>query len=324
MVQWIGYEIDFKGFQVGISLSRADWLIKWVRSVLDEGKIDVEDFVAVLGRFCFAMGPLDFLRPFLAPLFAWVAAVRGAGKLVLPWSVGFLLEFLAQQLGGGGRLAEVTVVGADLGEAFRADAKAEGSEVVVGGWECLGGRRPAQARWFSVALNKANAPWAFSKGEPYRSIAALELFGTLLCILAFSGGWPSSSKGRVVLAGSTDNQGNSWLLSRLMTSKFPLLVVLGELAVQLRSRNLHLDLDWVPRDQNTEADALTNGDYSGFAPANRVPLDINKLDFKMLPQLMKAAEDLFDNIAARRRAGKPKEEGARWRRQKLKERDPWG
>ena len=126
-----------------------------------------------------------------------------------------------------------------------------------------------------------------------------------------------------MLAGSTDNQGNSWLLSRLMTSKFPLLVVLGELAVQLRSRNLHLDLDWVPRDQNTEADALTNGDFSGFSPEHRVDIDVSRLEFKILPELLKAADDLFENIAARRRAGKQKEQGGKWRKQKLKERDPW-
>ena len=126
-----------------------------------------------------------------------------------------------------------------------------------------------------------------------------------------------------MLAGSTDNQGNSWLLSLLMTSKFPLLVVLGELAVQLRCRNLHLDLDWVPRDQNTEADALTNDDFSGFAPERRVEIDLSRLEFKILPELLRAADDLFENIAARRRAGKQKEQGARWRKQKLRERDPW-
>ena len=125
------------------------------------------------------------------------------------------------------------------------------------------------------------------------------------------------------MAGSTDNQGNSWLLSRLMTSKFPLLVVLGELAVQLRCRNLHLDLDWVPRDQNTEADALTNGDFGGFAPERRVEIDPARLDFKILPELLKAADDLFENIAARRNGGRQKDQGARWRKPKLRERDPW-
>ena len=324
VVQWIGYEIDFRGFSVGISLARAQWLINWVQRILKEGKIDVEDLVAVLGRFCFAMGPLDFLRPFLAPLYAWCSAVGGVGRLNAPWSVLFLLDFLAKQLGGTGRVLEIQPVGVSLGEAFRADAKAEGNEVVIGGWECLGGRRPHEARWFSISLSRASAPWAFARGEPYRTIAALELYGTLVCILAFAEQWPKASSGTVVLAGSTDNQGNSWVLNRLMTSKFPMVVVLGELALQLRSRNLNLSLEWVPRLQNEEADALTNGDFASFNADNRVHIDPGKLDFIMLPDLLKVAEELYSEIVERRanKGGKPGRSGGR--KVKLKERDPWG
>ena len=43
-----------------------------------------------------------------------------------------------------------------------------------------------------------------------------------------------------------------------MSSKFPLVVILTEMAVQLQSRKLELDLDWIPRNQNKEADAITN------------------------------------------------------------------
>ena len=163
-MQWIGYDIDFKRFAVGISVSRAEWLRGWVGRVLEEGRVEVSDLVAVLGRFCFAMGPLVFLRPFLAPIFAWAAAVKGAGKLLVPWSVGYLLRFLADQLGGDGRVFKVQPPETDIGEAFRSDAKAEGSLVRVGGWECKGGRRPKEARWFSVELTRASAPWAFARG----------------------------------------------------------------------------------------------------------------------------------------------------------------
>ena len=81
--------------------------------------------------------------------------------MLVPWSVAFLLRFLAEQLGGAGRVCEIRWCGADLGEAFRSDAKAEGDTVVVGGWECVRGTRPAEARWFSVGLTRATAPWAF-------------------------------------------------------------------------------------------------------------------------------------------------------------------
>ena len=327
VVGWIGYEIDFGRFSVGISLGRARWLIEWVGKTLEEGKVLVDDLVAVLGRFCFAMGPLDFLRPFLAPIFAWVAAVRGAGRLMVPWSVAFLLRFLAGQLGGAGRVCEIRAVGADLGEAFRSDAKAEGDTVVVGGWECIRGARPAEARWFSVALTRATAPWAFARGEPFRTIAALELYATLLSVMLFSGSWPVSSSGRVRLTGTTDNLGNSWILARLMSTKFPMLVVLGELAVQLRRRELQLQLDWAPRLQNEEADALTNGDFSAFRAANRIEVDLTKLEFEVLPELMSVSEGIYEDILRRRQGavrpaqGEQKKGGVGAR---LRERDPWG
>ena len=324
VVQWIGFEVNFTEHAVGISKSRATWLRNWVENVLTEGRVEVKDLIAVLGRFCFAMGPLDLLRPFLAPIFAWTAAVKYSGKLLVPWSVGFLLRFLADELEGSGRMHAIQHPGADLGDAFRSDAKAEGSTVVVGGWECKGGRRPRDARWFSVALTRSSAPWAFSRGEPYRSIAALELFGTLLSILAFAGDWPEAAKGRIKLSGATDNLGNTWVLNRLMTTKFPMLVILGELAVQLRALNADLSLEWVPRLQNEEADALTNGDFSAFKPSNRVPLDVEKLNFLVLPRLAEIAEELHADILRRRGSGETPEGRARGSAaRKLKERDPW-
>ena len=91
----------------------------------------------------------------------------------------------------------------------------------------------------------------------------------------------------------------------------------------MRDRNLHLDLDWVPRDQNTEADALTNGDFTGFSPELRVKVDVASLPFKVLPDLLKAADNLYENIIERRKAGGPRGQGGRPGRRRLKERDPW-
>ena len=113
------------------------------------------------------------------------------------------------------------------------------------------------------------------------------------------------------------------MLSRLMTSKFPLLVVLGELAVQLRERDLHLDLEWVPRLQNEEADALTNGDFGGFDPRRRVEVDPTTLDFRVLPGLLRAAENLYKDISERRQRGSGQQTAGRQGKRKLRERDPW-
>ena len=53
----------------------------------------------------------------------------------------------------------------------------------------LGGASRGQARWFSLELTRDPAPWAFGRGEPFKAIAALELFASLLSLMIFSPGW---------------------------------------------------------------------------------------------------------------------------------------
>jgi hypothetical protein len=220
---------------------------------------------------------------------------------------------------------EVFPRGADLGVAFRADAKAEGQLVRIGAWECLGGTPPHRARWYGVTLTKANAPWAFARGEPFRLIASLELFATLMSVIAFADRWPRSAKGRVQLTGITDNAGNTFTVSKMMTSKFPLVVILAELAMQLQARDMDLDLTWTPRDQNEEADAITNNEVGAFDASLEIKLDMSNLGFLVLDELMTMAERLYGEVKEAR--SKRKEAGvvaAKFpRRAPLRERDPW-
>ena len=141
-----------------------------------------------------------------------------------------------------------------------------------------------------MTLDKESAPWAFRRGEPFRSIAALELFAALLCVLCFARAWPGAATGIVKISGTIDNQGNSWILSRLMCTEFPLILILGVLATQLREGNLGLQLELEPREQNGEADALTNGGLNAFDSKRRIAVGSASLDFKILPDLRKWRE----------------------------------
>ena len=100
-----------------------------------------------------------------------------------------------------------------------------------------------------------------------------------------------------------------------------MLLVLGELAVQLRQRQVELALDWIPREQNIEADALTNADYSAFDQEKRIILDVEHLPFLILPKLTKVADLLREEIVSRRAA--PLQGAQLSRRKRLRESDPW-
>ena len=152
-------------------------------------------------------------------------------------------------------------------------------------------------------------------------------------MVVFGGEWPLGSQGAVEVTGITDNAGNSFALTRLMTSKFPLVVILAELALQMERRAMELSLAWSPREQHVEADALTNGEFGAFDPARRIEVQPEKLEWLVLPKMAQAAEDIFQEVLAMRegrreakRLGQPlssKGHDLPNKTRKLRETDPW-
>ena len=131
---------------------------------------------------------------------------------------------------------------------------------------------------------------------------------------------------RIALTASGDNRANGFALDRLSSTKYLLYLVMMELAEQLRDRNLLLSLAWRPRDENEEADALTNGNFGAFTPEKRINVKFKDLPLKVLPGLTAAAEELFHKVREQREARKAEEFGGprkAKRRRPLKESDPW-
>ena len=85
--------------------------------------------------------------------------------------------------------------------------------MVIGTWECIGGKKPKEAQWFSVRLNAQNTPRLHRWDEP---IAALELLATLYAVIVFmprGGGVDGSAT--IVGKAATDNKGNTYLCRAL-------------------------------------------------------------------------------------------------------------
>ena len=134
---------------------------------------------------------------------------------------------------------------------------------------------------------------------------------------------------------ATDNLGNGFVLDKLMSTKFPLYLILMELSLQLERADLLMSVAWRPRSENEEADALTNEVFDAFSPELRVDLVWESLDLLALPRLTAAATSLFEATAAERRRGgqgaateaaeQPVAQHQRpaRRRAPLREREPW-
>jgi hypothetical protein len=297
--EWIGFWVTIPLRGVGISQARARWLCEWIGRTLITRLVNVGEFAQVLGRLSFAMSALDYFRPFLGPLFAWTAAMSKFSLLKIPEAISMILSFLSDRLSV--QSGQVLGVGPDPEtcrhrEFYRSDAKAEGEDVCLGGWECKHGVPPGKARWFSEVITRSGSPWVFAAGESYRAIASLELLATLCCLLAFD--VDASSSGSNICGAGTDNLGNRFVVSKLMTTKFPLVIVLMEIAAVLQSKGTHLELHWLPRLQNSEADCLTNQDFTQFDPALRVRVNIEEYQGIVMRKMMSAGMDLYTEIRA--------------------------
>eukprot|EP00971_Amphidinium_carterae_P276367 5484222-Amphidinium_carterae.1 len=99
----------------------------------------------------------------------------------------------------------------------------------------------------------------------------------------------------------------------LSTTKFPAFLVLLEVAEQVEERDISLDVMWAPREENTEADALTHEDFSGLDPALRINVVVQDLPLRVLRGWWSEASDLFEDMRAeqtRRRGAYPLPSGA--------------
>ena len=330
VLEWIGYAVDVARFQIGITEKRVHWAIRWIEDKVREGSVRLGELREGLGRLQFVAGPLEHLRPFLGPLYAWASAGHKFARPRLPVMIRLVLEFLAKELAAGGMISCATGI-EDIGEVFRLDAKAEGDTVAIGGWRCSDVSKTKDAVWFAVSLNRRNAPWAFQKGEAFRTIASLELLGVLVGLMVLAPTQDANKverTGLITLSCGTDNLGNTFLLDRLLTTKYPLGVVLMEVAHQCRCRGLALRANWVPRLENQEADDLTNLEFKSFDESKRLDVDLDCLDFGVMRELFEVGDNYLAELTALKEEAKRTAEVRGNKKRKkagdaLRDREPW-
>ena len=327
--------MDMSRFEMGISESRAMWAVRWLTDKAAEKTVRLGELREGLGRLQFLAGPIEYVRPFLGPLYAWASIGPRFARPRLPVMVLLIMKYLAQELQGEHMMC-CERPAEHLGEMFRLDAKAEGEKVAIGGWLVGETGNPKVAPWFSLVLTRATAPWAFARGDPFRTIAALELLGTLvsLVVLVPVEKRKGDAAGLISLTCSTDNQGNSFLLDKMLTTRYPLGIVLMELAHQMKLRRMVLRARWLPRLQNQEADDLTNEEFRHFDPKRRIHVELKSLGLEVMDSLFSAGDEYMADLENARASEKRKEE---LRRQsgvqraekkaakgaKLRDTDPW-
>ena len=323
-VEWIGYTVDVERWRVGISEKKVRWLAEWAKRVIKEGRLVGREFKAGVGRLGFLAGAVSGVRPFLAPLYAVASRVGGTSYVEMHLAVRLAISFfnfwIQQEPMRELRRAPVT-----SGEIFRVDAAADQDGISIGGWEVYGGVSPKEARWFSLKITRKNFPWLYAKGEPFRTIAASELLAVTVAVIVFRKGakW-AGSEGRLSITGFTDNSSNAFLVDKFLSTKFPSSLVLMELAFQLYGMGASLQLHWIPREQNEDADDLSKGRLDNFDPKKRIEVDVESLPLEVIPAMAEAAEKLDEEIKMRKVSKQRLEPSAKTpAEEKMRLKEPW-
>ena len=91
VAQFVGYNIDYKMAALGITEKRGAWLLEFLENLKrDRFTVHMRRFAEFLGRLGFVSRVLCWMKPHLAPLYTWSAALdKGKGRLprCLRWFV---------------------------------------------------------------------------------------------------------------------------------------------------------------------------------------------------------------------------------------------
>jgi hypothetical protein len=267
-----------------------------------------------LGRLGYTAQALYYEKAFLGMIYMWTAAAANAHSTILhiPWAIQLVLTWIRLRLlevmesqtsnnaPGVGRLQPVPRIEHAQTEWFRTDAKAQDGRCFIGGWELDHTGSTDNARWYAMEIRESEAPWVFAKKDPQRVIAALELLATLVAIVLFD---PEEKVGGLrgcTITASTDNKGNSYIISKLSSTKWPITALLIETSEQLRCRSAILNLQWLRRENNSEADALTNQDFKLFKPELRIGGLFSDIKWKRLDSIIQVSQQLYKQITEQR------------------------
>eukprot|EP00435_Cladocopium_sp_Y103_P056456 s739_g19.t1 len=290
-------ELDYGKLQIGISERRTAWLVNFIDELeSDQWLVLTRRYQEFHGRLGFTAQVLLWVRPLLAPGYAWLATVGKAATVKVPELVAMVCIFIRSKFKRSLTKIPCSKDERHLGELFRTDAKCENGKVVLGGWTTSGSGKPMDANWFSIELGPSQVPWLF-RGEDQSSSWAstsAELLASLVALKIFKIG--DILKGSriashvVKCGGGADNRATSQLVQKRLNTKVPLMIILMNYLGFCEEMGIHCQLDWRPRDANIEADQLTNGIFDAFDMGKRIEVVWEELDFPMISYLMGFAE----------------------------------
>lgn len=309
-VEFVGYFLDYRVKLIGITKKRGEWVLSFLEDFERSNyTVSMRRFAEFLGRLGFVSRVVLWIKPHLAPLYAWASALDKGVVATAPKLVRMVCIYLRRQFSAKEFMFSVERPMHRTGDSFRTDAKCEQDGIVLGGYDCR------DHHWFSLRLSREDAPWLFkSDGATQWASAPAELLAVMVALHCFGYLQPKSLRDtlEVWLEAGTDNLSNEHLMKKTSTTRWPLALVNMQLSDKLVSAGLRLTLKWRPRDENQLADQLTNEVFDGFDPALRVKCTLADVGLELLNELWGCREDYLDRDSWRFYHGGGKHEKTPW------------
>ena len=175
----------------------------------------------------------------------------------------------------------------------------------------------APGQRFAEEVTSGCADWTMVKKDRKRLIASLELLGTLVALKLWLPAISLHVKGVCQVYGGTDNQRNSYAISKCMSTKYPLTLLVMEISETLRTRDCELHLQWVWQDKNQLADDLTNGVHASFKPESRLRWSGDRCPWIVLQRFLEHARAYHEELVKEKSPGLPRKKESKKGKAKL-------
>ena len=146
---------------------------------------------------------------------------------------------------------------------------------------------------------------------------------TLSRLVAFGHASPTGGRDRLKLqiCAGTDNKSTPAITARGLSNKWPVQGIHMQLATTMRRANKLCKLDWRPREENQDADDLTNHCTRNFTAELQVPLTMKDIPMDLFEELHKSYGDF--KAAKELLLSSKKGETKTTKRQKLLDKTEW-
>ena len=312
---FLGFNVELREHTYALTQEKKDELTRLGHTIDNDNYVALKNIRTYTHKAAWAVQVTEPLRPFLQPLFSFIHATKDEPKhyrvtppLMVRYVNRYLLTHWATKAPATGEFRR------PLRQHSATDAGASLGSKSIAGWTGVPGANRWDCEWFAVDLltvtGEERPDWLddflkqlYPGSQPSAASGALELLADLALLQHLK---PRLQRAAFMSTApaSTDNLGNTYVLTKHYTNRWPGAALLMELSSILLETESHMTIRHEPRERNTWADDLANMHTAGFDPAKRWDVLAELRDTNVLADLLRYGRQLGLHLPKKEREQK--------------------